>query len=81
MLPEPDKDPIPFYSFKGHEILYDIIYEPSETKVMKRARDAGCRVSNGFSMLVHQGALQFEFFTGMQYPIDNGLLEKITKEK
>lgn len=80
MLPEPDKDPIPFYSFKGHEILYDIIYEPDETKVMKRAKEAGCRVSNGFSMLVHQGAIQFELFTGLQYPIDSELLEKIAKE-
>lgn len=60
-------DPIYFYNFKGHEALYDIVYIPSETPVMKRASASGCLVSNGYSMLRHQGYKQFKIFTGVDY--------------
>ena len=55
-------DPVPEYSFSGCEMVYDLRYEPPETPLMARARAAGCRVENGFSMLVAQGRLQRELF-------------------
>jgi 3-dehydroquinate dehydratase/shikimate dehydrogenase len=62
-----ENDPIYFYDFSGKEILFDIVYMPSETPVMIRARNAGCQVSNGYSMLLYQGYKQFELFTGVEY--------------
>lgn len=62
-----ENNPIWFYKFTGSEHLYDIIYEPQETPVMKEARLAGCakeNISNGFSMLKYQGERQFLYFTG-----------------
>ena len=62
-----DNDPIYFYDFRGNELLFDIVYEPAITPVMKRASLAGCRVCNGFKMLEYQGYEQFKLFTGQEY--------------
>ena len=57
-------DPIPEYVFTGREQVYDLRYEPEETPLMARARIAGCRVENGFSMLEAQARLQRKLFFG-----------------
>ena len=63
---EKQVDPIPFYNFHGHEAVYDIIYNPEETPIMLRAKAAGCKVENGYSMLINQAYGQFSLFTGVQ---------------
>ncbi|MCR4713441.1 MAG: type I 3-dehydroquinate dehydratase [Treponemataceae bacterium] len=60
----PENDPIYFYKFRGHEAVYDIIYHPERTPLLERAENAGCRVSNGHSMLEFQASKQFELFMG-----------------
>ncbi len=62
-------DPIYFYKFRGNEMLFDIVYEPSITPVMRRATSAGCKVTNGYKMLEYQGYMQFKLFTGQDYEI------------
>ena len=62
-----ENDPIYFYDFRGNELLFDIVYEPAITPVMKRASIAGCRVCNGYKMLEYQGYEQFKLFTGQEY--------------
>ena len=62
-----ENDPIYFYDFRGNELLFDIVYEPAITPVMKRASLAGCRVCNGYKMLEYQGYEQFKLFTGQEY--------------
>jgi 3-dehydroquinate dehydratase/shikimate dehydrogenase len=62
-----ENDPIYFYDFRGNELLFDIVYEPSTTPVMKRASIAGCRVCNGYKMLEYQAYEQFKLFTGLNY--------------
>ena len=51
-------DPVPEYAFSGREMVYDLRYVPEETPLMARARAAGCKVENGFSMLSAQARLQ-----------------------
>ena len=51
-------DPVPFHSFTGREAVYDLVYAPAETPLLKRARAAGCRVENGMSMLAAQAREQ-----------------------
>lgn len=66
MEPETDNDPLSFYEFQGHEALMDIVYKPLETKMLKRAKSAGCRTLNGISMLNKQGEFQSkEFFLAL----------------
>jgi 3-dehydroquinate dehydratase/shikimate dehydrogenase len=61
-------DPIPGYSFRGGEIVYDIIYIPRLTPLLKRAAQSGCRVINGWEMLTAQAGIQFRLFTGQDLP-------------
>ena len=49
--------------------VYDVIYHPAETPLMKMARQAGCRTENGFSMLLGQAAASFEIWTGREMPL------------
>ncbi len=50
-------------------VVYDIVYEPLRTKLLREARRAGGRTIDGLGMLVHQGALAFEIWTGKRAPI------------
>ena len=67
LYPDFDISPIDFH-FTGREIAYDIIYKPSMTKFLKEAEKAGCTLHYGSEMLMDQGKLQFELFTGYHYP-------------
>lgn len=62
MEPKETDDPIPFYSFSGHEVVYDLIYTPARTVVLERAERAGCTVINGEGMFVAQAEKQSERF-------------------
>ena len=55
-------------------LVYDLIYNPKETKLLKVAKRRGAKVSNGLGMLLHQGALSFKYFTGKKAPI--GIMRK-----
>ena len=68
MAPMEERDPVDFYDFTGEEFLYDIIYKPAETVLMKRAARSGCRTLGGWEMLREQGKVQFELFTGQPVP-------------
>lgn len=61
---------IPDASFLKPDLLvYDIIYHPSETPLLKMARSRGCVASNGLSMLLLQGAASFRIWTGRDMPV------------
>lgn len=57
--PWPQDIPLPAGAF-----VYDLVYNPSETMLMKRARAEGLGAGSGLGMLVEQGALAFELWTG-----------------
>jgi len=50
-------------------LVYDLIYNPAETKLLKTAKQKGAMVSNGLGMLLYQGARSFELWTGEKAPI------------
>lgn len=51
-------------------LVMDIVYAPLETRLLREAKSAGCEVINGLSMLLYQGAAQFETWTGKDAPVD-----------
>ncbi|MSQ27649.1 MAG: shikimate dehydrogenase [Dehalococcoidia bacterium] len=51
-------------------LVYDLVYNPSETPLMRQARAAGARAAGGLSMLVYQGAVGFELWTGRKPPLE-----------
>ena len=65
--PNSENDPISFYNFRGNEMLFDVVYSPAVTPVMKRAGSVGCRTCNGYRMLEYSGHEQFKLFTNKNY--------------
>lgn len=61
-----DIPPIPPQAFHPALFVYDLIYNPRETRLMTEARAAGCRTLNGVRMLAWQGAAAFEIWTGVR---------------
>lgn len=49
-----------------HLFVYDTVYVPAETPLLRLARERGCGVRNGLGMLARQGALAFEAWTGVR---------------
>jgi shikimate dehydrogenase len=45
-------------------LVYDLIYRPRETALLREAKRRGCRVLGGLGMLLYQGVLAFELWTG-----------------
>ena len=69
---------------KPTAFVFDIVYNPQETKFLKEAREAGVQTMNGMMMLVFQGALAFEIWTGKKPDIDvmaNAVLKKLKNAK
>ncbi|MGM0431211.1 MAG: shikimate dehydrogenase [Spirochaetota bacterium] len=68
MEPNDQLNPVPDFPFSGREIAYELVYKPQRTAFIQAAEQAGCRVVYGMQMLLAQGKLQFESFTGLSYP-------------
>lgn len=76
MAPDTDASVITDSSvFRKELIVSDVIYNPEETKLLRMAREAGCRTLNGLYMLLYQGAEAFRLWTGQDMPVE------IIKEK
>lgn len=55
--------------------VFDVIYNPVETRFLREAKEAGCKTANGMYMLLYQGAASFKLWTGEDMPVE------IIKEK
>ena len=65
MSPNVDASPWPAdLPFPPKAAVYDLVYNPHETKLVKDARDAGIPATTGLGMLIEQAALAFEIWTG-----------------
>jgi shikimate dehydrogenase len=62
-----DDDPMDGIALDG-EIVFDLVYAPSETPLIRHARDEGCLTIGGIEMLVAQAERQFELWTGQRPP-------------
>lgn len=61
--------------FRSDLFVFDVIYNPEETLLLRKAKAAGCKTANGLNMLLYQGAASFELWTGKEMPVE------IIKEK
>jgi shikimate dehydrogenase len=61
----PEGAPLP-----AHLAVCDLVYRPIETRLLRQARQAGATAFDGLGMLIAQGALSFEMWTGVWPPID-----------
>jgi 3-dehydroquinate dehydratase/shikimate dehydrogenase len=51
-------------------IVFDTVYNPESTLLLKEARARGCHVVSGVDMFIHQAGLQFLLFTGQEAPYE-----------
>lgn len=65
-----DPSPIARTVLAKHTFVLDMIYRPVDTKLLRDAKRAGCRVTDGLGMLLHQGARAFEIWTGRKAPVE-----------
>lgn len=68
MKPMENKTPIPTKFITKQQIVFDIVYVPFETKLLKEAKKKGAKIIHGIEMLLNQGTAQFEIFTGQKAP-------------
>jgi shikimate dehydrogenase len=66
-------DDLPFdskqFSLQQTGGVYDLIYRPAETPLLKAAKAAGCRTANGLGMLLYQGAKALEIWSDKPAPL------------
>ncbi len=70
MYPKIDAMPISESALHSKLFVFDLVYNPSQTKLVKAVIEKGGRGINGLGMLVRQGAAGFELFTGKKAPLD-----------
>lgn len=69
--PETDISPLPeSFSLPAHWLVIDLVYNPLKTHLLKQAESVGAVGINGLGMLVHQGALSFRAWCGLDAPIE-----------
>lgn len=62
---------IPAASFLRKDLIVtDVVYMPTETELLRVAKEVGCKTMNGLGMMLYQGAAAFELWTGKEMPID-----------
>jgi 3-dehydroquinate dehydratase / shikimate dehydrogenase len=77
MHPDVDESPLHHGVLKPGLTVFDTVYTPENTLLVKEARARGCHVVTGVDLFVRQAALQFKLFTGKEGPMD--LFRKIVK--
>jgi len=70
MVPDVNQAPVPASLLNHNLVVCDIVYNPLETKLLREAKVAGARTIDGLDMLVWQGALAFEKWTGQKAPFE-----------
>jgi len=68
MYPEIDETPVKKEVFRPGLIVFDMVYNPLETRLLREAKGAGCRCITGLAMFVEQAKEQFELWTAKKAP-------------
>ncbi len=65
-----EDSPVPAASLKRGVVVLDAVFVPTETALLKAAKERGGVVVPGYRMLIHQALFQFELFTGRKPPFE-----------
>eukprot|EP00271_Cylindrocystis_brebissonii_P013036 TRINITY_DN32590_c0_g1_i1.p1 TRINITY_DN32590_c0_g1~~TRINITY_DN32590_c0_g1_i1.p1 ORF type:complete len:673 (+),score=114.40 TRINITY_DN32590_c0_g1_i1:104-2122(+) len=77
MVPKPEETPVPEEGLAGgvYSVVFDAVYAPLETRLLREAAAAGAKPVSGLEMFIRQAAKQYQLFTGLPDP--RGLAEEI----
>ncbi len=70
-----DQSPVNRELIAAQSLVYDVVYNPLQTQLLKIAEEAGVRALGGLTMLVYQGVAAFELWTGEKAPVET-MMEK-----
>ena len=79
MAPRGHETPIPSHLLRPSHLVFDTIYNPLETRLLKEAKGRRCRTVSGLRMFLHQGKDQFELWTEKAAPLP--LMEVKARER
>jgi shikimate dehydrogenase len=79
MHPHEDASVIPIDLFRDGQSVFDVVYNPIDTKLLRDAKSRGLIAVSGVEMFINQAALQFEYFTGVTAPVEE--MRRVVMEK
>lgn len=79
MFPKTDETPVPKDVLRTGMTVFDAVYNPIETRLLRDAREKGCHTVNGLTMFINQAAEQFRLWTNIEPPVD--LMRKVVMER
>ena len=68
MQPKVDETPISKHALKYYSLVFDAIYTPKITRLLREAQESGATIVTGLEMFIGQAYEQFERFTGLPAP-------------
>ena len=77
MHPNVDESPYDKHYLRPSMLVFDAVYNPENTLLVKEARSRNCKVVTGVDMFVRQACLQFKLFTGHDGPAE--LMREVVK--
>lgn len=83
MNPNSNDSLIPTKYLHKNLVVFDIVYSPKETKLIKDAKRVGCKIVYGYKMLLYQAVAQFELYTGYDAPVkvmEKALLRQLERK-
>ncbi|MBN2129857.1 MAG: shikimate dehydrogenase [Sedimentisphaerales bacterium] len=75
MHPHVDRSPVPAEALRPEQTVFDTVYNPARTLLLKQAREAGAKTIDGIAMFVNQAAAQFKLFTNQ--PANTNLMRTV----
>ena len=82
MVPDVNESPINKDLITSKQIVFDVVYNPFETQLLRDAKEKGAKIIHGSEMFLAQAAFQFKLFTGLDAPEEvmrNALLTELKK--
>jgi shikimate 5-dehydrogenase len=79
MWPDVEAIPMPADRLDGELTVFDTVYNPVETRLLRDAARGGCRTVDGLTMFVNQAAAQFRLWTGQD--ADKAFMRRIVEER
>ncbi|UCD59298.1 MAG: shikimate dehydrogenase [Candidatus Hydrogenedentota bacterium] len=70
MHPKTEDTLVPREMLRREQVVFDIVYTPRKTRLLKEAESVGCVTIPGLEMFVNQAVVQFELWTGQRAPAD-----------
>lgn len=79
MYPNVDDMPVPASILREGMVVFDAVYNPIETRLLREAKSAGCVTASGFEWFVSQAAAQFETWTDLPAPRE--VMARVTRRE